>query len=177
MLDSPPLQGLRSPREVLPFDDFPPDDLLDTLVELFFRKVNDLLPLLHEPTFKNDIRDGLHRRDGGFGAVVLLVCAGGARYSSDSRVLLDGSDDWRSPGWKWFHAVEDRRKLSLAPAQLYDLQICAVSATDDFAAVLLLTYRGQLLAYGKLSSRYPVSSDGLDYHWKWSAHGCRCGRS
>ncbi|RPD69776.1 hypothetical protein L226DRAFT_264291 [Lentinus tigrinus ALCF2SS1-7] len=114
-------------QETMPvFDDFPPDDLLDTLVELFFRKVNDLIPLLHEPMFKNDIKRGLHLREGGFGAVVLLVCACGARYTSDPRVLLDGTDDWRSAGWKWFHAVESRRKLSLAPAQLYDLQICAL---------------------------------------------------
>ncbi|KAI0701459.1 fungal-specific transcription factor domain-containing protein [Cerioporus squamosus] len=107
-------------------DVFPPDDLLDTLVDLYFRTSNDTMPILHEPTFKGDIQRGLHLSQGGFGAVVLLICASAARSSSDPRVLLDGTDDWRSAGWKWYQAVEDWRKVttSLAPAQLHDLQIC-----------------------------------------------------
>ncbi|KAI0701455.1 fungal-specific transcription factor domain-containing protein [Cerioporus squamosus] len=119
---------MRLPREEPFFDDFPPDDLLDTLVELYFRKVNDMLPLLHEPMFKQSIRDGLHLRNSGFGAIVLLVCANGSRFVRDRRVLLDGSDDWHSAGWRWYEKVEEKQKLELAPAKLYDLQLCVLMA-------------------------------------------------
>ena len=105
---------------------FPPRDLLDTLVDLYFRRMNSHLPLLHEPTFKNAIRAGKHLRDGGFGATVLLVCAIGSRFTRDPRVLLPDSDHPYSAGWKWFRAVEKVRRLSFAPAGLHDLQVYAV---------------------------------------------------
>ncbi|RDX40755.1 hypothetical protein OH76DRAFT_1412738 [Lentinus brumalis] len=119
----PPSQG---PLPVFDPDVFPPEDLLDSLVDLYFRRANDVFPIFHEPTFKDDISRGQHLRQGGFGAVVLLICAGAARSSGDPRVLLDGTDDWRSAGWKWYQAVDQWRKAttSLAPAQLHDLQIC-----------------------------------------------------
>ncbi len=116
---------------------FPPDDLLDTLVSLYFRYMNDTLPLLHEPTFRNGVNNGLHLRHGGFGATVLLVCANGSRYTDDRRVLVDGSENWESAGWKWYLAVKDTRKLPLAPAQLYDLQIYAVRTTLPYEASLI----------------------------------------
>ncbi|KAI0754385.1 fungal-specific transcription factor domain-containing protein [Daedaleopsis nitida] len=105
------------------FHEFPPDDLLDTLVELYFRNVNDMFPLLHEPTFKKGIQDQLHLRHGGFGATVLLVCANGSRFTRDARVLLDDTDEFQSAGWKYYQPVESVRKVPLAPAQLHDLQI------------------------------------------------------
>ncbi|KAI0794216.1 fungal-specific transcription factor domain-containing protein [Fomes fomentarius] len=108
---------------------FPPDDLLESLVSLYFRHMNDTLPLFHEPTFRNGVKNGLHLRHGGFGATVLLVCANASRYTDDRRVLVDGSENWESAGWKWYLAVEDTRKVPLAPAQLYDLQIYVLMAT------------------------------------------------
>ncbi|KAL7280934.1 hypothetical protein ACG7TL_005883 [Trametes sanguinea] len=110
---------------LLSLQDFPPHDLLWELLELYFRHINDTTPLLHKPTFMQSIREGLHLRHGGFGATVLLACALGSRYSHDPRVLLDGSDSWRSAGWKWYQKVEDMHKSPLAPVQLYDVQICA----------------------------------------------------
>ena len=98
----------------------------DVLVDLYFRNLNDDLPLLHEPMFKEAIASGFHLRDSGFGATVLLVCANGARSSSDPRVLDEPSDDRESSGWKWFKEVQTKRMLLLAPARLYDLQIYAV---------------------------------------------------
>ena len=114
------------------FTDFPPDDLIDSLVELFFRRVNDHMPLLHEPIFKKAVSTGLHLRNGGFGATLLLVCANGARYSEDPRVLLDGYDDPLSAGWKWFKQVESVCKISFAPVQLYHLQTYAVWVSLNF---------------------------------------------
>ena len=174
MSDSPPLQGLRSPREVLPFDDFPPDDLLDTLVELFFRKSNDLLPLLHEPLFKRSIREGLHLRHGGFGATVLLVCANAARFTEDPRVLLDGSDDRHSAGWRWYQQVENTQRLELSPATLYELQLCAVRVIVRFGYTLLTLRRPPIVPVDDtVPRRLDGTSDYVDSHREWNPSGDR----
>ena len=117
-------------QEDLPVFDgsrFPPEDLMNTLVNLYFRHMNDHLPLLHEPTFKKGIQARRHLWDGGFGATVLLVCANGSRFTRDPRVLLEGENDYRSAGWKWYQLVDASQKLPLAPARLHDLQIYVVS--------------------------------------------------
>ncbi|PIL25372.1 transcription factor [Ganoderma sinense ZZ0214-1] len=108
---------------VPPFKDFPPQDLMDTLVEYYFRELNDYFPLLHEPTFKQCIQSGFHRHHGAFGATVLLVCANAARFSDDPRVLWQGTDNRQSAGWKWFEMVERVHKSFIAYAHVYDLQI------------------------------------------------------
>ena len=107
------------------FQEFPPPDLLYALVELYFRRMNDHNPLLHEPTFRKSVDRGLHLHHGDFGATVLLVCANGARFSNDPRVQLDDQGQ-QSAGWKWFKQVEEARRLQFAPAKLYDLQSYAV---------------------------------------------------
>ena len=105
---------------------FPPADLLDTLVDLYFRRMNTHFPLLHEPTFRIAVKAGRHLCDGGFGATVLLVCAIGARSTRDPRVLLPDSGHPHTAGWEWFGRVERARRLSFAPAKLHDLQVYAV---------------------------------------------------
>ena len=108
------------------FTDFPPSDLMRDLVELYFRNINDVIPLLHEPTFKQAIETQLHLRRGGFGATLLLVCANGARFTDDPRVILDGSTLRQSAGWKWFEQVERALKPPLAPVEIYDVQVYTV---------------------------------------------------
>ena len=56
--------------------------MVGTLVALYFTHMNDLLPLLHRPTFEAAVRDGVHLHDEGFGSTVLLVCANGARFAT-----------------------------------------------------------------------------------------------
>ncbi|KAI0351927.1 hypothetical protein OH77DRAFT_1461366 [Trametes cingulata] len=107
-------------------DDFPQGDLLHELVNLYFRQHNDYTPLLHEPTFWSDIEDGLHLRDAQFGAIVLLVCANGARFSDDPLVLLDGSDSWNSAGWKWFELADNMHKSLRTPIHPRELQVAAL---------------------------------------------------
>ena len=109
------------------FTDFPPSDLMRDLVELYFRNINDVIPLLHEPTFKQAIETQLHLRRGGFGATLLLVCANGARFTDDPRVILDGSTLRQSAGWKWFNQVDITRRSPYAPPRLYDIQLYSVS--------------------------------------------------
>ncbi|CUA77621.1 hypothetical protein RSOLAG22IIIB_02638 [Rhizoctonia solani] len=72
---------------------FPPDDLLASLVDLYFTRFNVILPLLHRPTFEAQVAQKLHWRDPSFAAVVLLVCANGSRFSDDTRVMPYYAED------------------------------------------------------------------------------------
>ncbi|CAA7262254.1 unnamed protein product [Cyclocybe aegerita] len=101
---------------------FPEPDLARDLVELYFDNINLDLPLLHRPSFERSISDGLHYTDEGFAEVYLLVCALGARFSSDRRVLFDGVDSLHSAGWKWFNQVESCKDPILGMLSLYDIQ-------------------------------------------------------
>lgn len=106
------------------------------LIDFYFNRYNLGIPVLHRPTFENHLRNGLHLEDEGFGGVVLLVCAIGARFSLDKRVLVerelvpDGEEQkmWQSAGWKWFSKVQTSHKaMGLSPPRLFDLQIFCVS--------------------------------------------------
>lgn len=110
------------------FFTFPPDDLMPSLIESYFRVDNAYLNILHLPTFKKSLADGLHLRDELFATIVLLVCALGSRSSNDPRVLLDGFDDPYSAGWKWFRQAQlAYQVIGFEPTSLYDLQIICVS--------------------------------------------------
>ncbi len=109
------------------YQEFPEKDLMDTLIDLYFTKSNPFLPVLHRPTFQSSIAEGLHLHDEGFGSTLLLVCALGARFSNDPRVLLDSIEDEHSAGWKWFRQVQWNRRSLLTSPRLYDLQIACVS--------------------------------------------------
>ncbi|KAK7024381.1 Gypsy retrotransposon integrase-like protein 1 [Paramarasmius palmivorus] len=108
---------------------FPEEDLMRHLVDLYFKNINVFIPLLHRPTFERNIVENLHLQNDMFGAVLLLVCANGSRYSNDPRVLLDGVNSWLSCGWRWFDQVQLVRNSLLSPPTLYDLQFyCGSSA-------------------------------------------------
>ena len=118
---------MKSFEQVHSADSFPDLPLLTTLVDLYFKYSNVYMPLLHRPTFEKGIREGLHFRDEGFGSSVLLVCAIGARFSDDARVLLD-TGEIHSAGWEWFHRVQLVRKaIKLLTPTIYDLHIPCVS--------------------------------------------------
>lgn len=117
--------------------EFPDPDLLTSLIDIYFEHVNPFTALLHAPSFRRSVEDGLHLRDDGFGQVTLMLCAIAARFSDDPRVLLDGGHDQslHSAGWKWFSQVEVTRRSLLTPPCLYDLQIYCVS----FLSLFLIT--------------------------------------
>uniref|UniRef100_A0A0W0F023 Xylanolytic transcriptional activator regulatory domain-containing protein n=1 Tax=Moniliophthora roreri TaxID=221103 RepID=A0A0W0F023_MONRR len=108
--------------------DFPAEDLMNDLVDLYFKNINIFIPLLHRPTFERDVAMKLHLKNDMFGAILLLVCANGSRYSDDPRVLLDGVDSWTSCGWKWFDQVHLVQNSLLSPGSLYDLQFYSLSS-------------------------------------------------
>lgn len=129
---------------------------MKTLIHHYFKQINIEMPLLHRPTFEKHIADGMHKMNSTFGAVVLLVCALGSRYSDDPRVQLSEEeiDDsitlevseaemhkekprrrniaFSAPysrGWKYFRqAWESQQSFSVfLPPTLYDLYFYAVS--------------------------------------------------
>jgi hypothetical protein len=106
---------------------FPPDDLLSKLIDSYFTHVNVITPLLHRPSFERSVASGTHLRDADFGEVLLLVCAVGAHYVDDARVLLDGVTK-HSAGWEWFRQVPVAQRSVFTVPSLYDLQLCCVRA-------------------------------------------------
>ncbi|KIO34337.1 hypothetical protein M407DRAFT_16870 [Tulasnella calospora MUT 4182] len=111
---------------------FPPEDLMDELVELCFTRFMVLFPVVHRPTLERHRKENRHRNDINFARVLLGVCAIGARFCDDPRVCLPSEDDngpeWSSAGWKYFTQVVSLKKPILSPAGLSDLQSTALSA-------------------------------------------------
>lgn len=105
---------------------YPDEDLLPILFDGYFNEINPFMPLLHRPTFENSVAVGLHYADPMFGAVVLLVCAHGARFCEDPRVLSDGTDSPRSAGWRWYEQVSVFRQTLIRRTTLHELQMFAV---------------------------------------------------
>ena len=110
--------------------DYPEPDLLNSLVSLYFKKSNIILPVLHKPTFLRSLHSGQHFKELSFGMTVLLVCAIGSRFASDSRVLLDDDISDLSSGWKYFEQVPVFRKGLFVRSTLYDLQCYTVRCID-----------------------------------------------
>ncbi|KAG7098332.1 hypothetical protein E1B28_000293 [Marasmius oreades] len=105
---------------------FPDDSLMASLTSLYFEKVNVFFPILHAPTFKRNINEGLHLENPHFGAVVLVVCAIASRCSNDKRVL-SSPDQPLSAGWKWFEQVQLIRRSLFDPPSSHELQFYALA--------------------------------------------------
>lgn len=146
---------------------FPPDDLIHTLFGLFFRHFTPFLPIIHQPSFEAQFKDGLHKRNTSFAIVVLLVCAIASRYCNDPRVCLkDGGRP--SAGWKYFVQVKDLKRSLHAPAKLSDLQTYAVSpACYRISPSLNVRFEliGSVTAGGLLSTSHECATFRVDGHW------------
>ncbi|VDC04175.1 unnamed protein product [Peniophora sp. CBMAI 1063] len=128
--------------------DFPPPDLLETLVALYFDHQNAVLPVLHRPTFMRLLSKGIHNVNFSFGCLVLSACANGARYSNDPRVFLPGAGP-QSAGWHWFTQVRGYSALHNGSSRLFDLQcIC-------------------------LTTMYLMGAAATQASWVWCGHGIR----
>ncbi|EKM58699.1 uncharacterized protein PHACADRAFT_253186 [Phanerochaete carnosa HHB-10118-sp] len=111
----------------LPYTDFPEPSLMNALLDNYFQDIHRNFPLLHRPTFLQNIASGLHLIDEGFGATMLLVCALSARFSYNPAALTPGLASWQWAGWQWFQQVRAMRKLiPLTATTLYDLQVAAL---------------------------------------------------
>ncbi|KAJ7447184.1 hypothetical protein FB451DRAFT_1375679 [Mycena latifolia] len=106
---------------------FPEDDLLNSLLKIYFEQINPILGILHSPSFLQSVAEGLHLRDPSFGAVVLAVCSLASRSSDDPRVFLDGVHSEHSCGWKWFQQVRPLRASFSPEPSLHQLQVICLS--------------------------------------------------
>ncbi|KAF5372207.1 hypothetical protein D9758_005086 [Tetrapyrgos nigripes] len=107
-----------SPRQ--PSYNFPDQDSLRTLVNLYFDENNIYFPLLHRQTFERSIAEGLHLHDAGFGALVLIVCATAAR-------LVMQSPNGES-GWNWFSQIPLEKMVLGDNMSLYHVQMFILTA-------------------------------------------------
>jgi hypothetical protein len=115
----------------------PPPDLFESLIELFFKHVSPLIPIIHEPTLRAQIRAGLHTRDHSFARLMLAICALAAKWTKDPRVLHESEQaaveagDPEAPrlsaGVKYFNQVRLLRRSMPKPAVLFDIQTYVVS--------------------------------------------------
>ncbi|KAJ7235617.1 fungal-specific transcription factor domain-containing protein [Mycena haematopus] len=113
---------------------FPPEVLMEQLIDLYFTCQNIYVPVLHRPTFERGITEGLHLmfvfpvfRIPDFFVVlatVLLVCAIGSRWSSDPRM----AEKDLACGWEWFDQVSQVGYPVFRQAELYDLQYYCLAA-------------------------------------------------
>ncbi|KAK0489006.1 fungal-specific transcription factor domain-containing protein [Armillaria novae-zelandiae] len=101
---------------------FPDEDLLWSLIDLYFTQCNIFLPVLHRPSFESSVAELTHLNDPVFAAALLAVCAIASRHSTDPRVLIDNEPS--SSGWKWMQQILVGRKANsfLTPRLLYDCQ-------------------------------------------------------
>ncbi|THV03670.1 hypothetical protein K435DRAFT_747568 [Dendrothele bispora CBS 962.96] len=96
--------------------EFPPSRLLHHLINIYFVEQNAYTPLLHRPTVEKLVSQGLHICDDSFGAVVLAVCALGARLSSSSPIK-------NRPGAQWFNQIRIENYVFRENLELYHLQL------------------------------------------------------
>lgn len=105
--------------------ELPPDDLLRILLDAYFD--HTLFPIIHRPLFEKQLNEGLHKRNGVFLRVVLLVCANGARWCDDPRVLDDRWPVPLSAGHQWFRQFKPWHKTFVDQISLWDAQLIVVS--------------------------------------------------
>ncbi|KAF9514626.1 hypothetical protein BS47DRAFT_1485011 [Hydnum rufescens UP504] len=118
----------RSEKFVLPSGaaPFPPDDLVRSLIALFFRHVAPTLPVLDRRNFEDAFNRRLHMESSQLEALVLLVCAIGSTYSNDPRIT---SNSGNTPGDGWRYFLHGRDWLQcLTPPTLPELQILTLTA-------------------------------------------------
>ncbi|KAJ3841906.1 fungal-specific transcription factor domain-containing protein [Lentinula raphanica] len=123
-----PWQKIKAEKPFPPFE-FPPDDLMFDLFDLYFTHLNPIFLILHRPSFLKSVAEGLHHNDRAFGGLVLGVCALGARFSNDTRVLEDYTTSERSSGWKWIRQIQPIRHSYVEAASLSEIQMYLIYIT------------------------------------------------
>ncbi|KAK7054005.1 fungal-trans domain-containing protein [Favolaschia claudopus] len=96
----------RRPRYV-----YPADDLVASLLALYWENIHPIFPILHKSSFMRSVSDGLHLTDMEFGGTLLSVLAVASWYSSDPRVFVVG-DSGCSAGWEFANQVQNLRLAS-----------------------------------------------------------------
>jgi hypothetical protein len=119
--------------------EFPPEDLLVTLVNFFFYYAHNFIPLLHEPSFRRDLASRRHVYDADFAQLLLMVCSIAGRFTRDPRVLLDDATSFHSAGFRFAKQVTLFDPVCLRKANLLQLQTYVVSLYDGWLLSLILS--------------------------------------
>ncbi|KAF8168658.1 fungal-specific transcription factor domain-containing protein [Mycena galopus ATCC 62051] len=111
---------------------YPADDLIASLLELYFSNFHPTLPILHRPSFERSVAEGLHLTDMAFGGTLLATLAIASRYSKDPRVFADNGAPL-SAGWKFATQLWGARRFfepTIHEVQMYGLLSVYVLGTS-----------------------------------------------
>lgn len=100
-------------------------DLMQSLVGLYFEKVNSTLPLLNKKRFVAEI--AYRRNERNFETLLMVVLALGSQYSNDYRVMIEGQHQFLS-GFRYYN---------VAKSKMID-PIMDVATIEDIQALILL---------------------------------------
>lgn len=125
--------------------EFPEMDLMLHLVDRYFENLNPILPILHRSSFNRSIQEGLHKVDGGFGAVVLMVCAIGCRCATDPRVVHEVAASSSCTAWKFFNQISiiRSRKVPFIMTSVYEAQLYPVCSFLRTSSIMVLLDGGR----------------------------------
>lgn len=113
--------------------DFLNDTILNCLVDVYFKMVNVTFPLLNEAQFKASIP--LRKLEREFGSVLMLVCALGALFSGDERLVPPGKEHLQfTAGLNFYKTARTKMK---------DFMLSAATLEDIQALILLQIYVSQ----------------------------------
>ncbi|KAJ7627372.1 fungal-specific transcription factor domain-containing protein [Roridomyces roridus] len=151
----------------------PPPDLMYHLIELYFKHVHPIFPLLHRPLLERHVQEELHTRDPSFEAVLMALFGIASRYSDDPRVMIDGQAI--SSGWMFVSQI--RMLPNFAEPTVHDVQfycLMTLYCWGGTAPHLTWSYLGigaRLIQYHRRYSRSSGTPEIEDELWNrafWS---------
>ncbi|KAF8208774.1 fungal-specific transcription factor domain-containing protein [Mycena galopus ATCC 62051] len=152
---------------------YPDNDLIESLVQIYFTCLHPSMPILHRPTFERNVAEGLHLTNAQFGGLLLSVLALASRYSNDLRVFVDGNP--LSSGWNFANQIWILRRLfepTLHEVQMYYiLSIYSLSLSAPLVSWLYLGLGIRFLQQRGEHRRREGRKQHEDEQWKrvfWS---------
>ncbi|PWN21734.1 hypothetical protein BCV69DRAFT_281663 [Microstroma glucosiphilum] len=115
-------------RHMLPSNDL----VFHLLDDIYFPHLHPLLPIIHPPTFRRDIRNNRASHDTAFRGLVFCIMTISSRFSDDPRVLADPEDPF-SAGDHW--AAGSRLYHQAFAASLINVQVLLLTATFMHASI------------------------------------------
>lgn len=111
----------------------PAEDLVFHLLDdIYFPNLHPLLPILHPPSIRRDVRNGRPNHDTAFRGLIFCILTVSSRFSTDRRVLAD-PDDPLSAGDHW--AAGSRLYHQTFAASLINVQMLLLTSTFMHASI------------------------------------------
>ncbi|KAJ7043879.1 fungal-specific transcription factor domain-containing protein [Mycena alexandri] len=141
---------------------YPDDDLMTSLLQLYFTNVHPTIPVLHRPSFERSVAEGLHRQDSEFGGLLISALAVASRYSDDPRVFVTGDNTSLSAGWKFANQIQIRLRKPFEPT-LYEIQtycLMSVFTLGTSRPEISAVYTGLGISFLQLRGEYRQKREG-----------------